>query len=388
MKGWRYESYRHSLAARGVSMRRYSMAYNPAYVVSDMPLIIGDAIGTAGAATVGLIPIVVGAGVLYGGANYVSKRKSLSAKRKRNYGEDVEQIIIPSPSKANPKAEDNYIKQIQRDDVPDSFIDSLKLGSVVEGETMGTEIANLVDLGTGKYLYDVMNNRRSFAVKKVDLSRYQGKWKQVSVKNEPWFQKGCKNVTAKYKLKKDGTMSVTNKCDGREIKGTARSVSDDNRKLKVDFGFPFAEGDYNIVKVDKDYKNATVRGGKTVWKLRRVGMSAKLDSEKYKRWKKLVNMSPSELKSFMSRYGSEAGLSRSEASAAGIKSGRDSARAIIRMKEKGKDNWNENDIKWMNRQISFVSRMKGARGPLYDDKGEPTRKLLALKVWGHNPQVN
>jgi hypothetical protein len=83
---------------------------------------------------------------------------------------------------------------------------------------------------------------------------------------------------------------------------------------------------------------------------------------------------------------SVAGLSRTEASKEGIKSGRDSARAIIRMKEKGRENWNKDDVKWMNRQISFVSRMKGAQGPLYDDKGRPTRKLLALKVWGHNPE--
>ena len=41
---------------------------------------------------------------------------------------------------------------------------------------------------------------------------------------------------------------------------------------------------------------------------------------------------------------------------------------------------------WANKQISFISRMKGAKGPLRDDKGEPTRKLLALKIWGHNPE--
>jgi hypothetical protein len=29
--------------------------------------------------------------------------------------------------------------------------------------------------------------------------------------------------------------------------------------------------------------------------------------------------------------------------------------------------------------------MKGNDGPLYDAKGNPTRKLLSLKIWGHNP---
>lgn len=112
----------------------------------------------------------------------------------------------------------------------------------------------------------------------------------------------------------------------------------------------------------------------------------KVSSEELHRWRKNVNMSPTELESFMKRYGDTAGLSRKEASAQGIKSGRDSARAIIRMKRKPVAEWNDGDIKWMRRQNSFVARMKGAKGPLYDEKGRPTRKLLALKVWGHNPE--
>lgn len=115
------------------------------------------------------------------------------------------------------------------------------------------------------------------------------------------------------------------------------------------------------------------------------------NKEDYKTWKKLVNMGAKEIQSFLdSQDGKKAGLSRKEASNAGtggrkITSGRDSARAIIRMKSKPRSEWDENDYRWMRKQISFISRMKGAKGPLYDDKNRPTRKLLALKVWGHNP---
>jgi hypothetical protein len=35
--------------------------------------------------------------------------------------------------------------------------------------------------------------------------------------------------------------------------------------------------------------------------------------------------------------------------------------------------------------VSFIKRMRGVKGPLYKD-GEPTRKLLALLVWGHDPE--
>ena len=120
-----------------------------------------------------------------------------------------------------------------------------------------------------------------------------------------------------------------------------------------------------------------------------------IDDEKrslYKEWRKLVNMSGKEIQSFLdSEDGEEAGLSRKEAGKAGaggkkITSGRDSARAIIRMLGTPMTKWTANDWKWAGKQVNFISRMKGAKGGMRDEKGRPTRKLLALKVWGHNPE--
>jgi RimK family alpha-L-glutamate ligase len=119
------------------------------------------------------------------------------------------------------------------------------------------------------------------------------------------------------------------------------------------------------------------------------------DEEKdalYKEWSKLVNMGPKELDSFIdSDEGKEAGLSRKESGKAGaeggkIKSGRDSARAIVRMLQRKKDTWKDNDWEWAKRQINFINRMKGAKGPMREPDGKPTRKLLALKIWGHDPE--
>lgn len=107
----------------------------------------------------------------------------------------------------------------------------------------------------------------------------------------------------------------------------------------------------------------------------------------YDDWKRLVNMSASQLESFArSAEGKQAGLSRSEASAQGIRSGRDSAQAIIRMKRKGVDKWSPGDWEWAKRQVAFIKRMSGNKGPLYDDQGRPTRKLLSLLIWGHDPE--
>jgi hypothetical protein len=33
------------------------------------------------------------------------------------------------------------------------------------------------------------------------------------------------------------------------------------------------------------------------------------------------------------------------------------------------------------RKASFCARMLGVKGPMTDEKGEPTRKALALKAW-------
>ena len=40
---------------------------------------------------------------------------------------------------------------------------------------------------------------------------------------------------------------------------------------------------------------------------------------------------------------------------------------------------------WAQKQINFNTRHRGMRGPYLDEKGRPTRKLLGLWIWGHDP---
>ena len=112
-----------------------------------------------------------------------------------------------------------------------------------------------------------------------------------------------------------------------------------------------------------------------------------VNDETYTKWKNLVNMSKSELEKFYnSQEGKDAGLSTSEASEQGISSGRESARWIMKMKDTPKSEWTPAMWKWANKQISFISRMSGMKGDLYDDKGNKTRKHTSLLIWGHNPK--
>ena len=111
------------------------------------------------------------------------------------------------------------------------------------------------------------------------------------------------------------------------------------------------------------------------------------NKETYKKWKSLVNMSNSELEKFYnSQEGKDAGLSSKEASEQGISSGRESARWVMKMKQTPMAEWTPTMWTWAKKQISFVSRMSGNKGGLYDDKGNKTRKHTSLLIWGHNPE--
>jgi hypothetical protein len=106
----------------------------------------------------------------------------------------------------------------------------------------------------------------------------------------------------------------------------------------------------------------------------------------YAKWKTLVNMTAKQLRAFMdSEEGKAAGLTKAQADSQGIKSGRESARWILKMKASKPSKWTPAMWEWAKRQISFISRMKGGKGPLYDDKGKRTRKHTSLLIWGHNP---
>jgi hypothetical protein len=108
--------------------------------------------------------------------------------------------------------------------------------------------------------------------------------------------------------------------------------------------------------------------------------------EIYAKWRKLVNMSRSELERFYnSEEGKVAGLTPQEAEEAGIDSGRESARWIMKMKSTKVADWTPMMWKWAKKQISFISRMSGNKGKLVDENGAKTRKHLSLLIWGHNP---
>lgn len=105
-------------------------------------------------------------------------------------------------------------------------------------------------------------------------------------------------------------------------------------------------------------------------------------------------MSSAELQRFMdSSDGRSAGLSASEAKGQGIKRGRESATWLLKMIPTGTtfgravSEWTPTMWRWCGRQVSFISRMRGNKGKLYEADGRTrTRKHTSLLIWGHNPR--
>jgi len=99
-------------------------------------------------------------------------------------------------------------------------------------------------------------------VKQVDIQKYKGTWYEIA-RFEHFFEKGCKNVTATYKIREDQKIKVINRCTKikdnsiTEATGVAYAVDNSNSKLKVSFFRPFY-GDYYIIDLANDYSYAVV----------------------------------------------------------------------------------------------------------------------------------
>jgi len=115
---------------------------------------------------------------------------------------------------------------------------------------------------------DINNSKPLEVVDSVNLKKYTRLWYEIArVPNR--FQSSCvQKVTAKYELRKDGTINVINKCEQKngktnQVEGIAKIVEPQtNAKLKVSFvqilGFSLFWGDYWIIVLDDNYEYAVV----------------------------------------------------------------------------------------------------------------------------------
>lgn len=102
----------------------------------------------------------------------------------------------------------------------------------------------------------------------VDLARYAGVWYEI-VRIPNHFQDQCvRNVTARYELRKDGTIDVTNTCEDKDghrdhVEGIGKVIdTKTNARLRVSFfsffGLHRVWGDYWIIGLGDDYEYTVV----------------------------------------------------------------------------------------------------------------------------------
>lgn len=123
----------------------------------------------------------------------------------------------------------------------------------------------------------------------VEVKRYMGLWYEIA-RLPTRFEKDCEHVTAEYKLRPDGTVSVLNTCHKNDVNGpveTATGVArvvdaQTNAKLKVSFFWPFS-GDYWILALDHSYRFALVGepGRNNLWLLSRTPQMERAIRDQY-----------------------------------------------------------------------------------------------------------
>ncbi len=108
-------------------------------------------------------------------------------------------------------------------------------------------------------------------------------------------------------------------------------------------------------------------------------MSDKSNEEIYEEFYDAVNMTPSELEQWLDTDKSK---SVGQDSGDGESKGHKSGRKIISIKNKKKDDLNQNDYEHMNKVIGYIHRHT-AQKPDSDIKESDWR--YSLKNWGHDP---
>lgn len=95
-----------------------------------------------------------------------------------------------------------------------------------------------------------------------NLSKYLGTWYEIA-RFDHSFERGMENVIARYELKDDGKVRVTNtgwkKGRLKSAEGKARQpdILSDPAHLEVSF-FLFFYSDYNVLMIDENYQVALV----------------------------------------------------------------------------------------------------------------------------------
>lgn len=119
-----------------------------------------------------------------------------------------------------------------------------------------------------------------------EVEKYMGQWYEIA-RIPHWFEKELNNVTAFYKLERDGLVLVENrgfKPNGsvKVAKGYAYQPENGIGILKVSFFRPFY-GEYKIIYLEEDYSAAIVTSSTKdyLWILSRTPEMSEVQKQRY-----------------------------------------------------------------------------------------------------------
>lgn len=122
----------------------------------------------------------------------------------------------------------------------------------------------------------------------VNVKKFSGLWYEIA-RTSNSYQKKCVASSVEYKLQKDNTYNVYNRCfentiggDLIEYKGTAKSVNGQSMsKIDMTYYYVFTK-QYRVIYLEKDYSAAVVSDEKMkhVWVMSR---KPKISQQKLKR---------------------------------------------------------------------------------------------------------
>lgn len=112
------------------------------------------------------------------------------------------------------------------------------------------------------------------------------------------------------------------------------------------------------------------------------------NAQLYEKFQRLVNMRAGELRAHLRSSALREAIATTRRSKRGpLLEGQKAARYVLRMKATPLSEWTDETWDRCRRVVTFIERTRRNSTPLIDETGRASRKLIALRTWGHNPTV-
>jgi hypothetical protein len=112
------------------------------------------------------------------------------------------------------------------------------------------------------------------------------------------------------------------------------------------------------------------------------------NAQLYEKFQRLVNMRAGEMRAHLRSSSLREAIATTRRAKRGpLLEGQRAARYVLRMKATPLAEWTDDLWGECRKVVTFIERTRRNNTPLIDEEGRASRKLVALRTWGHNPTV-